>query len=108
MRKKGEDPGSLGTHGIPVRTHMEVAYAVSLGAADVGFAIRAVAMELALDFIPLVEERFDLIVPESLIDDERCRRLLDTLSSGSFRRELDTLGYDATLCGKRVAEAVAV
>lgn len=108
LRKHGEDPSTLVSHAIATRTHMEVAYAVSLGGADVGFTIRAAAAELDLDFIPLVEERFDLIVPDHLADDERCKRLLDVLASGAFRRELDALGYDASQCGTKIAEATAV
>lgn len=107
MRKNGDDPGALRSRAVPVRTHMDVGYAVSLGAADAGFAIRAVAIELGLDFIPLVEERFDLILPDSFLEDERCRRMLDTLASGVFRRELSVLGYDVSQCGSKIAEAVA-
>lgn len=107
MRKNGDDPSLLRSRAIPVRTHKDVAYAVSLGAADVGFAIRAVAIELGLDFVPLVEERFDLIIPDSFLDDERCRRMLDMLASGVFRRELSVLGYDVAQCGSKLAEAIA-
>lgn len=107
MRKHGDDPSALRSHAVPVGTHMDVGHAVSLGAADVGFAIRAVAIELGLDFVPLVEERFDLIIPDSFLDDERCRRMLDALASGVFRRELSVLGYDVSQCGSKIAEAVA-
>ena len=42
-------------------THMEVGLAVLKGDADVGVGIEYVADLLGLDFIPLVEERFDLV-----------------------------------------------
>lgn len=107
MRRNGDDPSALRSRAVPVRSHMDVGYAVSLGAADVGFAIRAVAIELDLDFVPLVEERFDLIIPDTFLEDERCRRMLDTLASGVFRRELSVLGYDVAQCGSKIADAVA-
>lgn len=69
------------------------AQAVHLVSTDVGFAIRGVALALGLDFLPL--ERFDLPVPDDLRDDPRMLRLLDTQASGSFRSELEQLGYEA-------------
>ncbi|MBN2332317.1 MAG: helix-turn-helix transcriptional regulator [Deltaproteobacteria bacterium] len=42
-------------------THQEVAVQILKGAADVGMGIVYAAAEVGLDFIPLVEERFDLV-----------------------------------------------
>jgi putative molybdopterin biosynthesis protein len=85
--------------------HMEVAQAIALGAADVGVAMEGAALAFGLDFVPLHEERFDLVVPRELHDDARVIRLLDTLASGSFRRELQGLGgYDVEAAGALAAE----
>lgn len=107
LKQEGLDPASIVPRSIAVRNHMDVAHAVSLGAADVGFSIRAVALALGLDFVPLVEERFDLIVPEDLADDPRVSRMFETLATSTFRRELDALGYDARLCAQKVTEVTA-
>ncbi len=45
-------------------THLGVTAAVRSGRADCGLAIAAAAKALELDFIPLFQERYDLIVPE--------------------------------------------
>jgi putative molybdopterin biosynthesis protein len=92
----------LGRAGIPVKAvktsgpvaagHMDVARHVAMGVADAGVSIRSVALACGLDFLPLAEERFDLIVTKELSDDPRVVRLLDTLSSRPFRREIETLG----------------
>ncbi|HNN91549.1 MAG TPA: substrate-binding domain-containing protein [Pseudomonadota bacterium] len=87
--------------------HLDVAQAVSLGAADVGIATRDAALAYGLDFVPLREERYDVALPSALADDRRLGRLLDTLSSAEFRRDLTALGYDARPCGSRVAELLA-
>lgn len=50
------------------------------------------ALAWGLDFIPLSSERFDLVFPQSMATDPRVERLIDELSSPSFRRELDSLG----------------
>lgn len=87
--------------------HLQVALAVSLGAADAGVATRDAALAFGLHFVPLAEERYDLVVPRASFGDPRLQRLLDTLSSGVFQRELACLGYDVRCSGERVAELSA-
>lgn len=83
------------------RGHLEVAQAVAQGAADVGIAIGGAALAYGLDFVPLVAERFDLVFHQPLAADKRIERLIDELSSPTFRRELDALGgYDAQHSGE--------
>ncbi|MGC4115972.1 MAG: substrate-binding domain-containing protein [Myxococcales bacterium] len=77
--------------------HLEVAQRIALGAADAGIAIRGAALAFGLDFIPLAEERFDLVFPRELATDPRIERLVDTLGSQSFRRELDCVGGYSTV-----------
>lgn len=84
--------------------HLEVAHAVSLGAADVGVATRDAAIAFGLAFVPLAEERYDLAIPRASLRDPRVQRLLDVLASGAFRRELSALGYDPSSSAERVAE----
>lgn len=87
--------------------HLEVAQAVSIGAADVGIATRDAAIAFGLHFIPLAEERYDLVLPLPAMDDPRIRRLLDVMTASAMRRELASLGYDVRSCGDRVAELSA-
>jgi putative molybdopterin biosynthesis protein len=42
---------------------MSVAAAVANGSVDTGMGIRAAANALGLDFVPVAEERYDLIIP---------------------------------------------
>jgi len=44
-------------------THLAVATAVASGRADIGLGFPAAASALDLDFIPLFQERFDLVIP---------------------------------------------
>jgi putative molybdopterin biosynthesis protein len=87
--------------------HLEVAHAVSMGAADVGVATRDAAIAFGLDFVPLVEERYDLVIPLAGLHDPRIERLLDVMTTSAVRRELSALGYDVRSCGDRVAELPA-
>jgi molybdate-binding protein/DNA-binding XRE family transcriptional regulator len=91
--------------GIVAGGHAEVARLVALGAADTGVALAAVARAHGLDFIPLAEERFDLVVAKELSSDPRIVRLLETMASRPFRREMESLGGHVTRdAGKLIAE----
>ena len=87
--------------------HLEVARAVALGAADVGIATRDAAAALGLAFVPIAEERYDLVVPRDDLDDPRLARLFEVMTGTLFRRELSSLGYDVSQCGSKVAEILA-
>lgn len=81
--------------------HAEVAQLVRYGAADVGIAIESVALAAGLDFVPLTDERFDLVVPAALADAAPVSRLFHALQDPAFKREVEHLpGYDADLVGQ--------
>ncbi|PYT22129.1 MAG: hypothetical protein DMG57_36355 [Acidobacteria bacterium] len=64
---------------------------------------RAVARVLGLDFIPLITERYDLVIRKRHLGLPAMQALLDTLSRTAFRRELEGLGgYDTGCAGERV------
>jgi len=83
-------------------THMSVAAAVASGSVDTGLGILAAAKALDLDFIPVAEERYDLIIPEQFITDQKVAAVLELmLSNHSFHEEILSLGgYDLRDCGK--------
>jgi putative molybdopterin biosynthesis protein len=81
-------------------THMAVAVNVASGTADVGLGILAAARALKLDFIPLLPERYDLVVPETTFDDSRFLTLLAVIRSREFKEAAAALGgYDMKDCG---------
>ena len=84
-------------------THMAVAVNVLSGRADTGMAIYAAAKALGLDFIPVAEERYDLVIPETSWDDPKMQLLLDIIVSDGFRQKVTVLGgYDASNSGRLV------
>lgn len=96
--------GRLGQGAMVATGHLEVAHAVALGAADAGVATRDAAIAFDLGFVPLAEERYDLVVPLAIVSDPRVARLFDVMTSAGARRDLGALGYDLARCGDRVAE----
>lgn len=83
-------------------THMAVASAVLTGLADTGLAILSSARALGLDFIPVAQEQYDLIVDMQYIDTEPIKALIRIISEDvEFRRDINLLGgYDTTDMGK--------
>jgi len=85
--------------------HLQVAQAVAMGAADAGVVARSAAIAHGLDFVPLSQERFDLVFPKEWGADVRAARIVETLESRAFRRELVSLGgYDTRESGHVVTE----
>jgi putative molybdopterin biosynthesis protein len=67
-------------------THLAVAAAVSGGSADTGLGILAAARALNLDFVPLMKERYDLVIPRDVYESELLRPLLDLIRGPEFRQ----------------------
>jgi len=77
------------------RTESDAALAVLEGHADAAFGLRAVAQRLRLEFIPVVRERFDILVDRAAWFDPPLQRLLDFCHSTAFRKKAsDLAGYD--------------
>jgi molybdate-binding protein len=84
--------------------HLEVASAIASSQADTGVTLRVAADAYDLEFIPLREERYDLVILAADADTPPVRAMLDTLSSGRFAREIRQLcGYDTEPMGRVVA-----
>ncbi|MDD2443034.1 MAG: molybdopterin biosynthesis protein [Desulfotomaculaceae bacterium] len=103
LKKLGLDPDLIHGYDHEEYTHMGVAAAVKSGAADAGLGIRAAALALGLDFIGIVEERYDLCIPAEFWETPYIRRLLEVMAMPQFREEVKGLGgYDLRECGKVV------
>jgi putative molybdopterin biosynthesis protein len=105
LRERGLDPGRIRGYEREEFTHLAVAAAIASGAADVGLGILAAARALDLDFIPLLKERYDLVIPREHYTSELLAPLLEILRGPGFRRDVEALGgYDAAEMGRVVAE----
>jgi putative molybdopterin biosynthesis protein len=82
-------------------THMAVAVDVLSGAADCGMGIYAAAKALDLDFIPVEQEQYDLIIPTAMLNLEGVKKVLDTIRSEPFRVRVRSMGgYDPSKSGE--------
>jgi len=105
LREMGADPLRIRGYEREEFTHLAVAATVAGEAADVGLGILAAARALELDFVPLLKERYDLIIPREFYDSDLLAPLLEIIRGPDFRREVEALGgYDASEMGRVVAE----
>jgi putative molybdopterin biosynthesis protein len=71
------------------------------GIADVGLAIYPIARLFGLDFIPLIEEDYDLLVTREFTEEKRFVTLMDAIKSTEFARRLQELGgYNTDQTGR--------
>jgi len=96
LGKAGIDSGAVPGYSDWVSTHTEAAQAVAAGRADASVGIRAAAEQTGVGFVSLSHERYELIIPEDRINDERVQRLVSRLTQPSFEAEIRRLGGYST------------
>lgn len=86
-------------------THLGVAAAIASGRADCGLGIAAAAQALDLDFIPLFQERYDLVIPKQFAESDLLAPLFGILADDRFRGAVSQLtGYDVSVMGTIILE----
>ena len=92
------------SHATSLTVHLAAAYYVVSREADVCLATRSAAQIFGLDFIPLQNERYDLVMRRRTADLPAVKALLDILQRAALRRKLEVLaGYDTSETGSVVA-----
>ena len=85
--------------------HLSVASAVSTGIADVGVGIEKAAKIVGIDFVPLITERYDLVILKTTETEPLVSTIKGILSSPQFKSEVNSLGdYDTSQIGKIIYE----
>lgn len=93
LRDSKLDPHQIAGYDREEYTHMNVAVAIASGSADAGMGIRAASVALDLDFVPVAEERYDLIVPAAFARDPRVCAALELISGDhEFQQKIVGLG----------------
>ncbi len=101
LKQLGLAPGGIRGYDREEFTHMAVAVAVLSGSADVGLGIHAAARALNLEFVPVVTEQYDLVIPEAYFDTNALQTLLSVIGSPTFKKRVAALGgYDTRRSGE--------
>ncbi len=99
-------PSSLLGYDTIESNHLAVAGKVGLGEADVGIGIeKAAAIVGSVAFIPLIRERYDLVMRKSPDNARWIKAVLDILKSQAYLNELRAIqGYDLSETGTILLE----
>jgi putative molybdopterin biosynthesis protein len=102
LQRAGIDRRSVRGYQNAVTTHTQAAWWIKSGKADTALGLQASAHESGLDFVPLFQERYDLVVPRET--EKRMAPLLDYIQTGAFRTNANAMtGYDTAHSGEFIS-----
>lgn len=106
LRQLKIDYRSISGYDLTETSHLAVASRVARGEADVSIGIEKAALQVKdIDFIPLIKERYDLIIRKEDLEKAHFQLFLEVLSSPEFRKEVEGMGgYDISQMGELIAE----
>ena len=101
LKQLGVDTAVIDGYEDVRTTHSEVAEAIKNGQATAGLGIEAAAAAHGLDFIPLAEEQYQLVIPERIMKTAACQNLLELIRSQEFKTTIVNFGgYETAETGK--------
>lgn len=102
LQKSGISSRQVRGYDAQCPSQLELGRAIVEGKADMGIGAEAVGYFYDLDFIPLQEERYDLVIPTKYLHSHPGMQMfLETLVTRGFRQEIEALGgYDTKEMGK--------
>lgn len=105
LRIRGISPRKLQGYHHEESNHLGVAGKISSGQADAGVGIEKAAAMVGVDFIPLIQERYDLVMLKKPGNLEWIETVKSILQSQVFRNELQSIsGYDLSQTGNVLYE----
>ncbi len=103
LATRGIDPADITGYTREEHTHLAVAAAVAAGRADAGLGILAAARAFGLDFAPIAQEPYDLVLQADTVADDRLAPLWALLDRADFHAEVEALGgYSCAETGRRI------
>lgn len=89
LKKLGIPAASVKGYEKIMKSHLTMAAAIAAGEADLAIGTERVSRQMEnIDFIPLLEERFDLVIKKEMLQTQPIQKLLEVLGSPAFRKEV--------------------
>ncbi|MEA5574527.1 substrate-binding domain-containing protein [Calothrix sp. UHCC 0171] len=86
------------------QNHQDIALSVVSGSADAGISTASIAVAFGLEFIPLHQSRYDLVILKEYLEEKPVQQFLSILENRTFKWQLEAQGgYDITNIGQVVA-----
>ena len=89
-----------------MKSHLTMAAAIAAGEADLAIGTERISRQIdGLDFIPLLEERFDFVIRKDMMETEAVQKLMKVLHMPAFQKEIARFsGNDYRDLGKVITE----
>ena len=106
LKRLGIPAASVRGYEKIMKSHLTMAAAIAAGEADLAIGTERISRQIDnLDFIPLLEERFDFVIKKEMMETEPVRKLMKILSDPIFRKEISHFsGNDYRDLGKVLSE----
>jgi putative molybdopterin biosynthesis protein len=103
LQRAGIDAAALSGYSREEPTHLAVAAAIAADRADCGLGVLAAARAFGLDFVPIAQEPYDLVLERGTAESERLAPLWALMETAEFRSAVEALGgYDTSEMGRRI------
>jgi putative molybdopterin biosynthesis protein len=103
LQRAGIDAAGLSGYSREEPTHLAVAAAIAADRADCGLGVQAAARAFGLDFVPITQEPYDLVLERRTAESERLAPLWALMETAEFRAAVEALGgYDTSEMGRRI------
>jgi putative molybdopterin biosynthesis protein len=104
LKALGIVPESLAGYEHEELTHLGVARCVEQGEATAGVGIFAAASAYGLGFVPLTQEHYQLVFPETVWHSSQAQSVVKMVASARFKDAVAALGgYDTSETGQEIA-----
>jgi len=106
LKRLGVPAASVKGYERVMRSHLTMAAAIAEGEADIGLGTERVSRQIdGIEFIPLLEERYDLAVKKETLETDAAQAMLAIMASAQFKKEIAHFsGNDHRDIGKIIAE----
>ena len=106
LKKLGIPAANVKGYEKIMKSHLTMAAAIAAGEADLAIGTERISRQMEdLDFISLLEERFDLVIKKEMIDTPQVKKLLQVLNHPVFQKEVARFsGNDYRDMGKIITE----
>lgn len=92
LEENGLQPEDITGYEREMFSHLSVAAEVKGNPEAAGLGIYSAAKVMGLDFIPVADEEYDLLMKKEFFESGRGEQLLDIINSREFREEVERIG----------------
>ena len=89
LKRMGVPASAVKGYDKIMKSHLTIASAVADGEADLAIGTERVSRQIdGIEFIPLLEERFDFVIKKDMMEAPAIRSMLNIMNSSAFRAEI--------------------